>query len=163
MHPAWVGAGGNWLAIDEVVAPEVVRQQDRLSCGAACGEMLLRDCGMKISQSAIVAQVGVPLTSRGLAYAMNIFDPATPPRWAGGTLSIPGATQAEIFETLNTTGPWAAMLWEVGSEIGHMVVIDGMDESADVLIRDPWEGTKYKMKEEDFLQYWNQYGVYRRR
>lgn len=60
-------------------------------------------------------------------------------------------------------GNWAAMLWETGSKIGHMVIVDGLSSDGYVLIRDPWEGTRYKMHKSDFLQYWNDYGVYRRR
>ena len=162
MHPVWAGSGGNWPVRDETFDPGVVLQQDQLSCGAACGEMLLRDCGINVTQAAIVATIGVPITSRRLAEVLNIFNPSTSPRWAGGPLAIKGATQEEVFDTLNTTGSWAAMLWETGSKIGHMIVVDGIDREGYVLIRDPWEGTRYTMKKSDFLQYWNDYGVYRR-
>jgi hypothetical protein len=42
----FAGAGGNWRVIEEVFDPTVVQQQDNLSCGAACGEMLLKDRGV---------------------------------------------------------------------------------------------------------------------
>ncbi|ACK74146.1 conserved hypothetical protein (plasmid) [Gloeothece citriformis PCC 7424] len=163
MHPAWAGAGGNWPAIDEVFDPRVVQQQDKLACGAACGEMLLRDCGINITQGAIIDQTGVPITAALLAEVMNSFEPGNKRSWAGGLLEIPGATRADVMEVLNTTGSWIAMLWETGAKIGHMVIVDGVDLLEYVLIRDPWQGTRYKLRKEDFLQYWSDYGVYRRR
>lgn len=44
-----------------------------------------------------------------------------------------------------------------------MVLVDGLDETGYVLIRDPWDGTKYKMTREDFLKYWNTQAVYWRK
>ena len=44
------------------------------------------------------------------------------------------------------------------------MVVDGFDETEKVMIRDPQGlGTKYKMDKEEFLQYWNQQGVYLRK
>lgn len=40
------GAGGNWNVLDEVVDPNVVKQATPTACGAACGEMLLKDRGV---------------------------------------------------------------------------------------------------------------------
>ena len=52
-----------------------------------------------------------------------------------------------------------AVLWESAARIGHMVILDGTNTDT-VLIRDPWEGTKYRMLKADFLQYWNGQAVY---
>ena len=50
-------AGGNWRIIEEIVDSEAVRQQDSLSCGAACGEILLKSKGItNITQSRIVRE-----------------------------------------------------------------------------------------------------------
>lgn len=48
-EPVLFGAGGNWRVTDEVVDPKVVKQQDDLSCGPACAEMLLKDRGINIT------------------------------------------------------------------------------------------------------------------
>jgi filamentous hemagglutinin len=40
------GAGGNWQIIDEISDPNIIRQENDLSCGSACGEMLLKDRGI---------------------------------------------------------------------------------------------------------------------
>jgi filamentous hemagglutinin len=163
MHPAWAGADGNWPAVDEVFDPSIVQQQDKLACGAACGEMLLRNYGLIVSQELIIDQTEVPITAALLAEVMNSFEPSNKLSWVGGPLGIPGVTRADVFEVLNTTGSWIAILWETGAKIGHMVIVDGVDLLEYVLIRDPWQGTRYKLRKEDFLHYWSDYGVYRRK
>lgn len=163
MHPAWAGAGGNWPAIDEVVDATVVRQQSEFSCAAACGEMLLRERGINVTQTAIEERSGVPTAPGMLASTLTEFDSDTSGQWRGGFLDLPGATEWEIVEMLNGTGLWAAVFWEMGARIGHMVIVEGLDKRGSVLIRDPWEGTRYRMRKEDFLQYWNLTGVYWRR
>lgn len=163
MHPAWAGAGGNWPAIDEVVDSIVVRQQSEFSCAAACAKMLLRERGINVTQAAIAEITGVPTAPGELASALNQFDPDTSGQWKGGFLDLPGATAWEVVKILNKTGLWAAVFWEVGATMGHMVMVEGINESGDVLIRDPWEGTRYRMRREDFLRYWNLTGVYWRR
>ena len=164
MYREQAGAGGNWPVIDEVLDPEVVPQQNDLSCGSACGEMLLRKRGINnISQATIANEAGVPVTCEDLALALNTLSPEGFQRWRGGPLIIPGATDTELFEVLNTTGSWAAVLWEVGAGIGHMILVDGLDEVGYVLIRDPWDATTYRMTREDFLKYWNTQAVYWRK
>lgn len=163
MHPAWAGAGGNWPAIEEIIDPAVVKQQDKLSCGVACGEMLLRDRGINVTQVAIAAEIGVPVNCPSLARGLNLFSLESSLLWEGGPLAIIGATQSQLFNTLNTTGSWAAMFWELGVSIGHIVVVDGINNSGYVLVRDPWQGSRYKMEIYDFMLYWNEQGVFERR
>ena len=62
-----LGAGGNWQIIDEIIDPNVVKQENDLSCGPACAEMLLKDRGINISQSAIASQTGVPTDASSIA------------------------------------------------------------------------------------------------
>lgn len=158
------GAGGNWPVIDEIVDPEVVAQQNDLSCGPACGEMLLRDRRINISQTVIASETGVPADPSTLARALNTLDPGDSRLWGGGELIIPGATESQLLDALNSTGSWAAVLWESGARIGHLVIVDGIDQTGKVMIRDPrGEGTRYKMNRDDFLQYWNQQGIYLRK
>ena len=154
------GAGGNWQVIDEIAARDVVQQQDNLSCGPACGEMLLGDRGINgANQSLIAAETGVPVSAEDLAIALNILDATSSRFWLGGTISLPGATNYEIVEVLISTGSWAAILWETLAELGHIVIVDGLDDTK-IMIRDPWNATKYKMELEEFLNYWNLQAVY---
>ncbi|MEG4007067.1 papain-like cysteine protease family protein [Microcoleus sp. Pol11C1] len=155
------GAGGNWQVIDEIADRDVVQQQDKLSCGPACGEMLLGDRGINgANQSLIAAETGVPVNTEDLAIALNTLDTNSSRFWLGGTMSIPGATNSEIVEVLISTGSWAAILWETLADLGHIVIVDGLDDTGKILIRDPWNATKYKMELEEFLNYWNLQAVY---
>jgi filamentous hemagglutinin len=54
------GAGGKWKTIEERKDATVVKQMSDVSCGAACGEMLLLDRGVSISQVFIAALTGIP-------------------------------------------------------------------------------------------------------
>ncbi len=61
--PFLSGAGGYWQVIDEVRDLSVIQQQDRLSCGPACAEMLLRSKGItNVSQARIALETGVPVS-----------------------------------------------------------------------------------------------------
>lgn len=84
-------------------------------------------------------------------------------RWIGGPFNIPNATREDLIEALSQTSSWIAVLWDTGSKIGHMVIVDGFDKRRLLLIRDPWASTRYKIRIEDLLNYWTDYGVYRRR
>jgi len=155
------GAGGNWQVIDEIADEAVVKQQDKLSCGPACGEMLLSDRGIcDVNQSLIAAETGVPINIEDLAVALNILDASGNRLWFGGTVSIPGATDSEIVDVLITTGSWAAILWEPLADLGHIVIVDGLEDTGKIMIRDPWDATRYKMDREEFLSFWNIQAVY---
>lgn len=71
-QPLLTGAGGNWRVTDEVVDPIVLQQGD-VSCGVACGEMLLTDRGMNIAQRDIENLTGVPVSSPELANATKLL------------------------------------------------------------------------------------------
>jgi len=162
--PQMVGAGGKWPVSNEIIDPKVVRQHNELYCGPACAEMLLKDRGItNIDQNAIADRSGVPAITKYLARAINNLVPEGSVRWQGGPISIPGATDSQVFEVLNTTGSYAAVFKETGARIGHLVVVDGVDKAGRVMIRYPWEGTKYTMKKEDFLNYWNTEAIYGRK
>ncbi len=160
--PELSGAGGFWRAIDEKPDSNVVQQQDNFSCGPACGEMLLKDRGIyQINQSAIARETGTPVDVRVLAQVLNLLDISKTGEWRGGNFVSDLASISTIFERLIAKGSWAAEMKEFRNPIAHLVVVDGIELSGKVLIRDPWEGTKYKMEPEDFFNYWNTRGVYR--
>ncbi|WP_013334795.1 cysteine peptidase family C39 domain-containing protein [Gloeothece verrucosa] len=158
------GAGGRWKTIDERKDAAVIQQVSDISCGAACGEMLLLDRGVIISQVLLASLTGIPSDVASLARALNNVDSEKSRSWAGGELIIPGATPTQLIQVLNTTGSWTAVLWEAGAKIGHFVIVDGLDDENNVKIRDPQgEGTKYKMELGEFLKHWNRQGVYLRK
>lgn len=157
------GAGGKWQTINELKDSSVSQQENDVSCGAACGKMLLQQRGIKIEQEQIRALAGSPTWTEQLAYAMNQLNPSDEGKWKGGYLQIPGATARQVFLSLCITGSWIAELREPLRKMGHFVVVDGMDEQEKPLIRDPWDGTRYQMETEEFLKYWSQQGVFWRR
>ncbi len=157
------GAGGNWQVIDEVDDPTVIKQQDCLSCGPACGEMLLREQGISHINQENIASIGeTPVNVSGLAETLNQLDPSDSRQWVGGYLEIPGANSGDVLELLIGEGSWIAELREPEARLGHLVVIDGLDSLWKILIKDPWDGVRYTMDKEEFLQFWTMQGIYRK-
>lgn len=157
----WGGAGGNWPRQNERVDVSVVRQVDALHCGPACAEMLLRKRGiLHVDQQAIGSVCGVPVWPTSLAQTMQQLASASG-QWTGGWAVGTGLTPQAVFEILCATGAWAAMLWTPGERIGHMVVVDGLEQTGAVCVRDPWPpGTTYTMSRRDFLDYWTEQAIF---
>lgn len=134
--------------MDEIASPNVVKQSTPTACGAACGEMLLKDRGVLTSQ----VDVGAELTSmNSLARKLNTVDSS----WVGNAVDV------SSFNALNKTGSWSAMMWDSGNKVGHWVVVDGVDDVGRVLIKDPFNGMQYKMGVEAFKDVWNGHSVYK--
>ena len=94
-------------------------------------------------------------------------------RHPGGIIAgVAAEAGAEFFEVITDgvgvqtarplveTGSWGAVLWEPLAHLGHIVVVDGIDETGKILIRDPWDATSYKMDREEFINYWNSQAIY---
>lgn len=157
-----VGAGGSWPIFDETLDPRVVKQQSDVSCGPACGEMLFADRGVKIRQQAIEKVSYVPIDAIDLATVLNQLDPSPTRGWFGGMLIISSGNDQELIKKLNQAGSWAAVMWEWNASMGHLVIVDGFNDQGRLLIRDPWDGTSYKMEIHDFLAVWSRIGLYSR-
>ena len=134
--------------MDEISNPEVVKQINNVSCGAACGEMLLKDRNIFAKQTALGLEVK---STNDLARDLNKLGSG---RWQGNFVSV------DSLEPLNKTGSWAAMMWEKGEKIGHWVVVKGSDKNGKMIIHDPWHGTSYKMTRDEFTNYWTGGAVY---
>lgn len=149
-QPVKGGAGGNWNVMNEIVDPTVVKQVTPTSCGAACGEMLLRDRNIFVDQ----AKLGTQLKStEQLIKDLN----KQYGKWNGGYVG------SEQFELLNKSGSWAAMMWEKGAGVGHWVVVKGTDKkTGNVVIHDPWNGSNYQMTQREFFKEgaWNGNAVF---
>lgn len=161
MNPA--GAGGKWTTINERKDDSVVKQENDLSCGVACAEMIFRKKGLDINQLQIREIAGSPTWAEQLAFAMNQLNSTSDGKWQGGFFNIIGATDKQIFLSLCQTGSWIAELREPLAKIGHFVVVDGIDNEEKPLIRDPWDGTSYKMEIEEFLNHWTFQGIFWRK
>ncbi|EAS1759772.1 hypothetical protein BH012_15250 [Salmonella enterica] len=104
--------------------------------------------------SALVSQdeIGTELKSaNSLSYKLNKFDFG----WKGT------GVEHFSFHALNKTGSWGAMMWEPGNGIGHWVVVKGVDDAENVIIYDPYQGSKYMMTEQNFKEVWNGYSVFK--
>jgi filamentous hemagglutinin len=142
------GAGGSWNVLDEVANPGVETQSTPTGCGAACGVMLLKDRGVLASQ----VDLGTELTSmNSLAQKLNSVDSG----WVGN------AVDSSSFNALNRTGSWSAMMWDSGNKVGHWVVVNGVDDAGRVIVKDPFQGTQYKMEVDKFKEVWNGHSVYK--
>ncbi len=137
--------------LDEHVR-EVVVQDGEVSCGAACGVMLLADRGIHVEQAALGAAVRLPTPADDLADCLTSLSSS---RWAAGSVDLPGAIPWGLIEALaRRGGSWAALLQPMPlGNIGHWVVIDGITDYAVVLIRDP-AGESYGMPLSDFAALW---------
>lgn len=157
------GAGGNWPRQNERPDASVVCQFERYACAPACAQMLLAEQGILLDQRVIAAACGQPSWPELVARIMGEIAPATG-NWEGGLVGIEGVSEIQMVRLLCRTGSWAAVLWEAGSRIGHMVVVDGCDEDGHrVHIRDPWPpGTRYAMSSEDFVNWWSERAIFRR-
>ncbi|HEY9705560.1 MAG TPA: papain-like cysteine protease family protein [Allocoleopsis sp.] len=152
-------AGGKWQVINEKFDLRVVKQEDNLSCGAACGEMLLKEKGINnINQSMIAQRGGIPVDVATLANVLNFFTTNLNGEWQGRGF-IYGASYIDTVNWLTNRGIWAGELRELGKGIGHLIIIDGCDSQEKMLIRDPWHGTSYKMEKTEFINYWTLRGV----
>ncbi len=146
------GKGGDWPVINERISDDVVRQTERYSCVSACAEMLTNGA---LKQSKLIKQLGSPSDAEALARALG-------PSWKAKSV-----TEQSLDALLRGEG-WAAELRELAPasnyrrlEIAHTVVIDGLNELGNIMIRDPADGTRYEMTRRDFLKHWNLMAVYR--
>lgn len=149
-QPLKGGTGGNWNVMNEIVDPTVVKQVTSTSCGAACGEMLLRDRNIFVDQTKLGTQLK---STEQLVKDLN----KQYGKWNGGYVG------SEQFELLNKSGSWAAMMWEKGAGVGHWVVVKGTDKkTGNVIIHDPWNGSNYQMTQREFFREgaWNGNAVF---
>lgn len=146
------GKGGDWPAINERPSPDVVQQARPDGCVAAIGEMLSNG---SLKQQNLIAHVStVP----------ELLAEILGPDWKGAFFDF--AQREKALDALTRTGkPWGAELREEFAHragMGHMVVVDGLDEAGNLMIRDPQHGTRYEMTREAFLKHWSDRAVYRK-
>lgn len=108
---------------------------------------MLRARGIEVSQSEILAKIGQPTSIKALADFLNGIDKDTDEVWFGEFIEDTG-----LLSVLHK-GSAGAVLQD-GSPLGHLVMIDGIDKEELFIIKDPFDGTSYKMTEEDFLKHW---------
>jgi len=138
-----------WPVIGEKFSPDCIRQSLEDSCMSASAEMVLRG---KLTEAQLIPKLGRPGNIADLPALLG-------PEWTTGK----GPTH---LSELSEGGPWIAQMWEGGwttkPKPPHIVVVDGLNPSGNVMIRDPQEGTGYEMKVADFLNTWSGQAAYRR-
>jgi ABC-type bacteriocin/lantibiotic exporter with double-glycine peptidase domain len=158
-----VSAGGPWQIFSEAPTPNTVRQINDSACGAACGQMLLAEHRISVPQQIIAESCGIPTDVVALSAALNQLEGMASDYWQGGYIEIPDFTRSQVLDVLTSLGPWIAVLWPAGANIGHMLIVDSLNQADEIMIRDPWQGTAYRMSRTEFLNYWNGQAVYRGR
>src|SRR5882724_1553067 len=85
------------------------------------------------------------------------------PEWKGGTVEL-GNDQAtngqKLDALLKLPRPWCAALFE-GGPMGHAVIVEGINETGHICVKDPFHATRYEMTREEFLNYWTEQAVLR--
>jgi hypothetical protein len=109
----------------------------------------------EFNQAELVKILGAPCDTRELAGALG-------PPWKGT-----GVPENELDKLLGQ-GPWAAEFRELQPtvqykrlEAAHTVVVDGLDEQGNIMIRDPADGKRYEMTRKDFVKHWTLHSVFR--
>ena len=149
-----------WERLDEAHDLSVMRQLHPVSCGPACGAMLLKHHAVMVLQSAIALAQGSVLThdAARLAEAMNRL--AGYQGWLGAFVDV-FTHPRQTFTALLAHGPFATTLLTFGMHMSHMVVVDGFDRMERVSIRDPSRGTRYLMLWDEFTRVWEGQTVWR--
>jgi hypothetical protein len=149
-----------WERLDERHDLAVVRQLLPVSCGPACGAMCLRNHNIIVTQSAVALAQGSVLTHNAvrLAEAMNRL--AGYQGWLGAFVDV-FTHPRQTFTALIAHGPFATTLHTFGMRMSHMVVVDGFDSMAGVIIRDPGRGTPYLVLWDEFTRVWEGQTVWR--
>ena len=141
------GALGSWQKIDEQFDSTIIKQHNDASCVAAVGEMLANFYDLDLTQEEILENIGVWSNSKLLAAFFNSKETRIELKWEGGgwKFEIPIGALEWLIEN-NKIG---AMLRNKSAD-GHAVFIDGFDETGLVVIKDPFDQTRYKMTLESF-------------
>jgi filamentous hemagglutinin len=149
------GAGGDWPIINERLSPDVVCQTHRYSCVSAVGEMLSEG---RVKQAELIEKLGAPgdlVPTQFLARHL-------------GDDWIARAKDDADLDGLLKGGSWGAELRDLMGrryarlEPAHTVVVDGLDDAGNIMVRDPAHGTRYEMTQKNFLKHWTGIAVYRK-
>ncbi len=143
----WPGGaiGGNRYVIIDEQAGGATLQTGEESCWAACIEMITNG---RLKQADLIAKYGENAKTPERVQAI------LGPDWVAGVPEATGLTDEQLVDALSELfGPWIARMGS-SSKLGHYVIVDGVDDAGLVMIRDPAQGTSYRMAMADFLLEW---------
>ena len=153
------GALGNWKKINETFDDSIIKQSSDASCVAAVGEMLAKLYGLNVSQSEILEAIGVWANAGFLADFLNSKETGKDVEWIGRGFPV---EPRFISGIVKSTPVWAAMLRD-GEVGGHAVLIYGADENGLILIKDPFDQSKYKMKKAELFRVLSEFVLRRKK
>jgi len=134
----------NWEAVGEVFSSGVIRQSKDLSCTAAIGEML---SGGRLTEAELIEKIGENASLRDLGKELG--------NWKFESCDV--GKELEEINSKCESGSWVAKFFDrFGDRSHHVVIVDGKNSlTGRLLIRDPFEGTRYEMNIPEFLRVWN--------
>ena len=151
------GALGNWQKIDEKFDETIIKQINDASCVSALGEMLANYYGLNLAQADILENIGVWANAEILADFLNSKETQFGVEWIGG-----GFPLASKFVKGISTDVWGAMLRQ-SETIGHAVLIAGIDELGLMIIKDPFDQTRYKMTDAELFDILSEFVLRRKK
>lgn len=130
-----------WEAHGERFSLDAVRQTLNDSCVHACAEMLSEG---RLLESELIAKHGSPMSVNTLLKELG-------PGWDSDVVGT--VEELAKIEEFSARGSWMAIVYDsTGLRGHHAIVIDGKSSSGNLMVRDPFEGTKYEMTFEEFLK-----------
>ncbi len=151
------GALGNWEKIAEQFDSTIIKQTNDASCVAAVGEMLADFYGLKLTQAEILESIGIWSNADALAEFLNSKETQVGVEWIGGSFPLESKYIKGISIDI-----WGAMLRQ-GGPIGHAVLISGIDESGLIIVKDPFDQTRYKMTDLELYDVLSEFVLRRRK
>lgn len=147
-----------WNRINETPDPTSIRQEDPYKCVAACLQMLLWPTGAALTQDALCHHLHASPTV-DIDAVLPWLESADPSGHWGYEAHAPRAKLGH----LHRSAPWLAFMVTHSKPPLHAVIVDGADRHGRVLIRDPYNGTSYRMTPDDFDDAWGGHAIFRRR
>ena len=151
------GALGSWQKIDEQFDETIIKQTNDASCVAAVGAMLADFYGLNLTQAEILENIGIWSNSVALAKFLNSKEMQFGVEWIGGSFPL----ESKYIKGISTD-IWGAMLRQ-GGPIGHAVLISGIDESGLIIVKDPFDQTRYKMTDLELYDVLSEFVLRRKR
>jgi hypothetical protein len=97
---------------------------------------------------------------------MNELDPRAAKDYSWHAEAVYDDVPVATLKKMSDRGPWIALMRTTtsnGKFGSHSVVVDGIDSSGNVMIRDPaHKGSRYQMTGTDFNEHWTGISIVRR-
>jgi len=140
------------LLLGTTVASSQIRQQRAKNwCWAACIQSLIeQSSGTYYSQTQIAADLdGWPRDRPAhIAEVVNLLRFYGFRSWSTGRIGSP----TELYNTLNSGWKLIAFVRPGGGQVGHFIVVQGIDARGFIVMSDPWYGSTLSYTLKDLYQ-----------